>query len=152
MLSELDLEQIGDGRPVRDRAMAECCRSGLWLLHNHLDRSHTISQDIDTPTGSYWHGIMHRREPDYSNAKYWFRRVGDHPIFEALAEQVHQQQPLVAESCVSHAQWDPFAFVDACQHATRDADLEQACREVAQLEWLNLFAYCYQHGFDEAAA
>src|SRR5262249_35721072 len=59
---------------VRDRDMAACCLAALWLHHDFLDESHRISQEIETPTGSYWHGILHRREPDYGNSKYWFRR------------------------------------------------------------------------------
>lgn len=50
--------------------------AGLLLWNGDLDASHTISQHIEDITGSYWHGIMHRMEPDYSNAKYWFRKVG----------------------------------------------------------------------------
>ena len=53
--------------------MAQACLAGLWLYHDFLDESHSISQEIATSTGSFWHGIMHRREPDPSNAKYWFR-------------------------------------------------------------------------------
>jgi hypothetical protein len=49
------------------------CMSGLWLLAGDLDRSHTISQGIGSAEGSFWHGIMHRREGDFSNSKYWFR-------------------------------------------------------------------------------
>ena len=45
-----------------DNDMAQCCVSGLWLLYDFLDESHVISQDINTTTGSYWHGIMHRRK------------------------------------------------------------------------------------------
>ncbi|SVE48716.1 uncharacterized protein METZ01_LOCUS501570, partial [marine metagenome] len=53
--------------------------SALWLYVDDLDRSHTCSQSIDDTTGSYWHGIMHRREGDFSNSHYWFRKVGNHP-------------------------------------------------------------------------
>ena len=52
---------------VRDRDMAATCRSGLWLYHDFLDEAHTISQEIETPEGSYWHALVHRREPDFSN-------------------------------------------------------------------------------------
>jgi hypothetical protein len=66
-LAALDVETMFGPRPIRDRDMARACLAGLWLYHDFLDESHTISQDIDTPTGSYWHGIMHRREPDAGN-------------------------------------------------------------------------------------
>ena len=63
--------------------MAAACLAGLWLHHNFLDESHTLSQDIDTTTGSYWHAIMHRREGDYGNAKYWLHRVGASDVRDA---------------------------------------------------------------------
>src|SRR5438874_1903751 len=69
----------------RDRDAALGCLSGLWLVHDFLDESHTISQDLGGWIGSYWHGIMHRREPDAGNAKYWFRRVEVNPVYAALA-------------------------------------------------------------------
>ena len=49
--------------------------SALWLYVDELDRSHTISQGIHTATGSYWHGIMHRREGDFGNSHYWFTKA-----------------------------------------------------------------------------
>jgi hypothetical protein len=116
---------------VADEAMAKCCVSGTWLLCDYLDESHTISQGIATPSGSFWHAIMHRREGDFSNAKYWFRRVGGHPVYERLADE-----------CGADS-WDPMAFVDACQQAVRGGAEVERCRELQQREWEMLFDYCY---------
>src|SRR5262249_3411310 len=84
LLRELTVPAAFAPHPVSDGDMARACLAGLWLYHDFLDESHQISQEIDTPTGSYWHGLMHRREPDYGNAAYWFRRVRAHPIFADL--------------------------------------------------------------------
>lgn len=84
-LAALDSAAIFGEAKITDREMADACLSGLWLWFDFLDASHTISQNIETLTGSYWHGIMHRREPDWGNAKYWFARVGRHPIYDDLA-------------------------------------------------------------------
>ncbi|OXM17202.1 hypothetical protein [Paenibacillus herberti] len=58
--------------------------SGLYLRNGSLDRSHELSQELDSREGSYLHGMMHRIEGDYSNAKYWFRLAGAHPYAEEL--------------------------------------------------------------------
>src|SRR5438067_6522593 len=123
-LTTLTIEKAFAGQKIVDRDAARCSLSGLWLWHDFLDESHKISQDIDTIDGSYWHGIMHRREPDYGNAKYWFRRVPRHPIFEPLASvsrelasKFEPDQP--AEFLAAQSSWDPFAFVDLCEAIAR---------------------------------
>jgi hypothetical protein len=138
------------GVPIRHRAMADACRAGLWLYHDFLDASHTISQAIDTTTGSYWHGLMHRREPDFSNAAYWFRKVGDHPIFGPLHETAVQlagagTTDAAARFLGRQASWDPFAFIDLCEKCVAGrSSSEPLCRQIQQREWEILFDYCYR--------
>jgi hypothetical protein len=139
---------------VVDRDMATCSIAGVWLLYDFLDESHTISQGIDTPSGSFWHGIMHRREGDFSNAKYWFRRVGEHAVFGALGERAAalaaEQHGTAAADALASGDWDPFKFVDLCQSAVRgQRAAEPPCRAVQQAEWELLFDHCYRSAIGE---
>jgi hypothetical protein len=119
---------------VTDADMAKACHAGLWLYHDFLDESHSISQDIHTPTGSFWHAVMHRREPDAWNSKYWWDKVGPHPVLDRLRRE---------SPAVGYAYASPQEFVDFCERVrdTNAADKELA-RRVQLLEWQLLFDHC----------
>jgi hypothetical protein len=149
-LETLNLIDAFAPQAIRAEDMAKACLAGLWLRHDFLDESHTFSQSLESPTGSYWHGLMHRREPDFDNASYWFRQVGRHPIFPALvvaaAEVAAQADPTPA-ACFLQNQiaWDPFAFIDLCRECIgRATAQEELCRRVQQREWELLFEYCHR--------
>ena len=123
-----------DGRALKDSSLANAVKSALLLWNDALDDSHDISQGVGSKTGSYWHGIMHRREPDYSNSKYWFARVGSHPIFPALRARVLEilkadpsqsaQLARYAEAIEHNDNWNAPQFIDWCQDAAGHADDE----------------------------
>ncbi len=65
--------------------------AALHLRNDSLHTSHSYAQQIEhDQTGAYWHGIMHRMEEDYWNAKYWFRRAGNHPVAAVIAKRAAQ--------------------------------------------------------------
>jgi hypothetical protein len=125
---------------VRDAEAARACISGLWLYHDFLDESHTISQDLPSWFGSYWHGIMHRRESDADNSKYWFRRVGPNPVYEMLATEAQE-----IGLPIKGGKWDPFVFVDRCERERgTGSDAETLCLRVQLWEMQLLFDWCYR--------
>jgi hypothetical protein len=139
-LAQLKPSEAFPGAPSAEGAL-----SGLWLYFNGMDEAHGICQDLDTAEGSFWHAILHRREPDASNAAYWFRRVGHHDIFPALlarAQELIASHP-EAEFAVGN-RWDPFAFVDFCETARkrRGSLSEQLAKEIQLIEWQLLFEHC----------
>jgi hypothetical protein len=148
------LADLGPGDVVGQRMpaepeMAQACLAGLWLYVGHLDASHELSQQIDTTTGSYWHAIMHRREGDFENSKYWFRRVGPHPAMTTLLAELRTtdlaHEPAEVRQLCSAAKWDPFRFVDLCRAAVGGrTELIEACRNIQSREWQTLFDFCFE--------
>ena len=154
-LAGLTPEAVVAPAPLIDRQMASACLAGLWLHYDFLDRSHEISQSIETAEGSYWHAIMHRREGDFDNAKYWFRRVGAHPTFAALvadaARLACEEQPDPAGRFLrEQTAWDAYRFVDLCRAcAAGRSTSERLCRLIQRREWQLLFDYCLAHARGE---
>jgi len=78
-------------------------KAGLHLLNDDLDRAHELAQAHEgDKTFDLWHAIVHRREGDFDNAKYWLGQVGRHPVLT----RVHNGGPAAA-----------VRFVERCRGA-----------------------------------
>ncbi len=114
--------------------------AGLWLYVDDLDRSHAASQALHSPTGSFWHAIMHRREGDFPNAKYWYQKVGRHPAMSHI-----DLTGGGAGSGTDVAAYDPFHFVDRVHKAyERGGKPHPALLSEQHREWRALFEWCVE--------
>ncbi len=124
--------------------------AGLLQVHDFWDASHDAAQQADDRgergTSAYWHGIAHRREPDASNAAYWFRRVGRHAVFVPLAEAARplfEMEGLgaIAEQVMPSGAWNPGAMTELCTTAKAGTPRERLARRLQRMEmWLLLEA------------
>jgi len=112
------LHDILDDPAMRGR---DDLAAALYLYTDDLESSHSCSQSMETDTGSFWHGIMHRREGDFGNSRYWFRRASSHPLIAG--------PPYL----------DPVGLVDAVSKASSD-DITLVERQ--RTEWSVLFEWC----------
>lgn len=107
-----------------DSCAPEAALAGLYFYFGCWTEAHETAQEVGTPEGSYWHAMVHRQEPDAGNSAYWFRQVGEHPVFFELAR------------IAGVARWNPLDFIRQCEHgSTREQELQRA-------EWQLLFDYC----------
>jgi hypothetical protein len=126
-----------------DRAARLALAAGLLQVHDFWDASHDAAQAADDlgerATSAYWHAIGHRREPDAGNAAYWFRRVGQHSIFDPLdiaARSLIQREGDPAAQARSNrsTNWEPSALIELTTRARPGTPAEALARRLQRLE------------------
>jgi hypothetical protein len=142
---------------VKNEKAAQAVKAGVLLWNDELSLSHDICQGLKTPESSYIHGVMHRREGDYSNAKHWFAKAKNHPVATKLFEKSTQigDDIVPATDQLSHytsdlkgiGHWSPDSFVDWCESASQ-GNVDSTCLyffKKLQIEEIRLLIdHCYQ--------
>lgn len=104
----------------------------LHLLNDDLDAAHVLCQAAESdPTANYIHQIVHRREGDFGNTRYWIAKTGTHPFYAHLA-------PLA--QTVGKTAWSPG---DMVTWATRG---EHFAARLSDVETQGLLGWCAVNG------
>lgn len=140
------IREAGDATLAGSRTIASpshlaLLRGGLFYAVDALDDGHRIFQEDHSDLGSYWHGMMHRREGDFDNARYWFRRAGELPIAGALHAEAARVSPLMARQTT----WDAYLLTGECEQAAHGAEENRAeCMALLRVEFDGLLDYCWR--------
>jgi hypothetical protein len=119
-VSQADDAAVTNGATIGDPKAFKLVRGGLLYALDDLDGCHQFFQDETSDLGSYWHGMMHRREGDFDNARYWFRRAGAIPVFSEL----HHATAQFSSDMSRQMNWDPYLFTHQCEQARFGAEDE----------------------------
>ncbi len=158
-----DLLHTGDDS---SESSARLVQAGLYQRIDDLEACHTICQEVsrDRPCAEadYLHGIVHRREPDFQNARGWFRKAGGLGMFSEIREQVvgyllrvlqipdFGKARDVALEFLRHLEdrktWDPLYFLELCLHNTQNGMPEETrlMEEIQEIEFRVLFDWTYR--------
>jgi hypothetical protein len=140
-IREADDAKISGGATIASRSHFALVRGGLLYAVDALDPAHEFFQDDHSDLGSYWHGVMHRREGDFDNARYWFRRAGAPPFFAEL----HRATASLSPDMAKQTSWDPYLFTGQCEQARHGAEeLLPELRALQRTEFDVIFGYCWR--------
>jgi len=142
-LSLKDLRDIANASTPTSHAPRQRVALGVLLLwHDHWEEAHAIAQsDEGDPDHDYLHGMVHRREGDFGNSKYWFRSAGVHAGFPAMTVRIvaAANDHALADKIIKDGVWSPSAFVDVVRD--HSGGEEGFCRAVQAAEMMGFHAW-----------
>ena len=140
-LREADDAAVFGGQTRLPNAPAALVRAGLFYYHNALDDSHKEAQKLEDNTAAYWHGMVHRREGDFDNARYWMRRAGEQPVFQEMQGRASDGAPNMGRQ----SNWDPFLFITLCeQFKYGETDYKKEISHLQRVEFDVMFDYAWR--------
>ena len=135
-LRSVDLARRGGFPPSE----VQHARSLLLLAAGDVENAHRIAQESSSVNGSYIHGMIHRIEDDFDNARYWFFRTGVHPASPEIYRRAAANSPRIA----SHPTWDAGRVTDWLEESRANGTSEEL-RTVLRIETEVLLDYFAEH-------
>ncbi|HUO57838.1 MAG TPA: hypothetical protein VMV05_06640 [bacterium] len=152
------LDRLEKGKPLTAGQLAVAksglnllAQGALYLYFDCFEEAHNIANDHEGSLEGNWiHAILHRREPDAWNSKYWYARVRlPKKASQALAQEALQRlgkaPPKELEDfqkkLTKSGEWEPEAFVDICDKVRKEAPNSEPYKLLAAIqeaEWKGL--------------
>lgn len=101
---------FGDETPLPG-APLPLLRGALFYFHNALEDARREFNNGEGEIAAYWHGMVHRRQADFENARHWMRRAGELPMFQEMQSRAGDASPHMTRQ----PGWDPFLFATLCE-------------------------------------
>jgi len=165
-LDRIPAEALFSMKHLASETYGRLVLAGLHQHNDDLDASHVLCQemekDADSVGASYWHGTVHRREPDFDNARYWFRKAGDFPALAEVSGEVisllqrvlqvpdYGQAREAALQLLRRLQengiWDALYFTDLCETCAGRGTPEdrRLLEEIQEVEFNAVFDWTYR--------
>lgn len=134
-------DQVAQALPQADAETIERVRALVWLWQDHSEEAHEAVQDLHDRESSWIHAILHRREPDYSNARYWFHRVGQPAAYATLGDRVKawlktSGDNSLLKEVMPNGKWDGLGMVAACEASDIESEDQPRIRALIQIQVL----------------
>lgn len=137
-------DELAGGRLIADPNMLSLVRAGLVYACDSLHESHMIVQGISGDEAAYWHGMIHRREGDFDNARHWFRRTGALAVYD----EIHRKASSVASIVAAQSNWDPYLFTGLCeQEKYGEHELLATCLKLQAIEFQAMLGDAWRKSF-----
>lgn len=128
--------------PGADPTFLPLVRAGLFYAMNALDDAHRLVQNASGDAAAYWHAMIHRREKDFENARYWLRRAGEQPSFAEMQARAALEG---SANMARQSGWDPFLFVGLTEQLRFGAEeLRAEVVTLQRVEFDVFFNYCFR--------
>ena len=117
---------------------ASCIRSLLFLAAGGLSQAHRIVQEMSTTDAAYIHGVIHRVDDDFDNARYWFRGARVHPAAAEMYRRASASSPTMSQS----AGWDPILVTDLLEKS-RSSGVSEELQTLLTIEFEELLRFLW---------
>jgi len=140
-----------DMKDAKDSKSLPLVQGALYLCFDCWKEAHELADAHEGTAAGHWlHAIVHRREPDAGNSKYWYAKVSPPArVFEAIGLEALaflKKAPVPElESLAQELQktkiWTPAAFVELCdkfKEGEPGSPGYRALAHIQEIEWRGL--------------